>query len=152
MDRKIETRLATAADQSAIEALVEAAYGRWVEVIGRKPKPMTADYALAIAANRLDLVHDGDDLVALLETRIEDDCVLIVNIAVRPDRQGQGLGSGLLRHAEQVAREGGRAAIRLYTNGLMAPNIALYTRNGYVEERRERRGPGWVVVHMRKSL
>ncbi len=47
---------ATPDDWSAIAELVAAAYGRWVPVLGRSPKPMTVDYPSAINHHRFDLL------------------------------------------------------------------------------------------------
>ncbi len=54
-------------------------------------------------------------------------------------------------HAEAAARAAGFRTITLYTNELMAENIALYARRGYVEvERRQEKGHR--RVYMRKVL
>jgi ribosomal protein S18 acetylase RimI-like enzyme len=83
---------------------------------------------------------------------VEQDHLLIVNVAVDPAYRGQGLGSRLLAHAEAVARELHLETLRLYTNGLMAENIALYQRRGYEIDRVEVRTPDWSVIHMLKRL
>jgi ribosomal protein S18 acetylase RimI-like enzyme len=77
---------------------------------------------------------------------------LIVNLAVAPPRQGQGLGSRLLAHAEVVARAEGKPLLRLYTNRLMTPNIALYKSRGYAIDREEAYALGGVTVHMSKPV
>ena len=38
-------------DAPAIRDLTRAAYAKWVPVIGREPKPMGADYDLAVRAH-----------------------------------------------------------------------------------------------------
>lgn len=77
--------------------------------------------------------------------------MLIVNVAIAPDRQGYGLGTRLMRHAETLAAEAGLTGTRLYTNKLMAENIALYERLGYRFEKETRHGPT-VAVHMVRAL
>jgi ribosomal protein S18 acetylase RimI-like enzyme len=76
---------------------------------------------------------------------------LIYSVAIAPEYQKRGLGRRLLAWAESEARQAGYDAIRLFTNGLMEANIALYSRLGYVETQRE---PfhGLTIVHMRKPL
>src|SRR3546814_2388731 len=91
-------------------------------------------------------------LVGLVETVAEGDELLIVNVAVHPDRQGEGHGVRLLRHAEALARADKLKGTRLYTNRLMATNIALYERLGYVREKETESEPGMVAVHMVRSL
>lgn len=150
MPQEFSIRRAGAADAAAIDALTQAAYAKWVPIIGRKPMPMTADYARAVTEHQIDVIDLDGRLAALAELAIEPDHLLIVNLAVAPDRQGQGLGSALLRHADEVAAELGLPELRLYTNRLMAQNIALYRRHGYRLDRVDERSPHWSVVYMSK--
>ena len=144
-------RRATPADATAIRTLVREAYARWVPLIGREPLPMRADYDDALRRHRFDLLQRGPTLLAVIETALRDDHLWIENIAVRPERQGQGLGRQLLAAAEVLAREAGRAELRLLTNADFASNVALYERCGYAVTARE---PflGGVTVYMRKLL
>lgn len=145
-------RRAGPADAAAVRDLTRAAYARWVPVLGREPRPMGADHARAVLEHRVDLVEDGGHLLALIETVLRPDDLLIVNLAVAPARQGAGLGRHLLAHAENLARAAGRPAVRLYTNRLMAANVALYGRHGYAVERLEDTGTVGTAVHMAKVL
>jgi ribosomal protein S18 acetylase RimI-like enzyme len=147
----VEARRATEADAADIAALVREAYGRWVPVMGCEPLPMTVDYGEAVRRHRFDLLCAGGLLAGLIETTPQDDCLLIVNVAIRPAFQGRGLGKQLLFLAEEIATEAGLTGLRLYTNALMAENIRLYERLGYRREREEQRKVG-TVVHMRKTL
>lgn len=142
-------RRAGPADAAAVDALTRAAYARWVPIIGRKPRPMTADYARAVVEHRIDLLEEGATLAALIELSFEPDHLLIVSLAVAPTFQGQGLGTRLLAHAERVAGEAGLPELRLYTNRLMVANIALYARRGY-QRYREEPFAGGTAIHMRK--
>ncbi|MBS0541472.1 MAG: GNAT family N-acetyltransferase [Proteobacteria bacterium] len=147
----IATRQATAADAAAIRALTREAYAKWVAVTGREPLPMRVDYDEAVKSHRFDLLYDNDTLAALIETAHEADHVLIVNVAVAPSHQKRGLGRQLLALAETIARDAGLGLAKLYTNGLMAENIALYRRLGYRIDREEPSG-GHVQVHMSKAI
>ncbi|HVW93279.1 MAG TPA: GNAT family N-acetyltransferase [Devosia sp.] len=140
------------ADAPAIAALVESAYGKWVPVIGRPPLPMLVDYGKAVVEHRIDLLEIDGQLAGLVELETEPDCLVVVNLAVAPGFQMRGLGSLLLAHADQVARQSGLGRIRLFTNSLMTSNIALYGRRGYTKDRVEQRSPGWAVVHMSKRV
>lgn len=144
-------RPAAEADAAAVRGLVRAAYAKWVPVIGREPKPMTADYALAIRDHQIDLFHHGERLVALIETMPREDHLWIENIAVDPGEQGRGVGRHLLAHAEARAAAAGLRAIRLLTNGAFAANVVLYERQGYVVTRRD---PymGGITVHMAREI
>ncbi len=147
----IRLRPAAPADVPAIRALTRRAYQPWVAVIGREPAPMTADYAAAVRAHRVDLAFEENDLVGLIETRAEPDHLLVINVAVAPSRQGQGLGRRLLAHAESLARDSGLAELRLYTNAAFLRNIRIYLAFGYDLERRDTTAWG-VRVQFRKQL
>ncbi|MFI7637806.1 GNAT family N-acetyltransferase [Nonomuraea sp. NPDC049400] len=141
-------RLAGAADKAAVERLVHDAYSPWIEVVGMRPLPMEADYAALIDAG---LVHVTDELDGLIVLVLEDGVLLVENVAVRPGRQGKGLGRALMAYAEEEARRLGLPALRLYTNVKMAANIALYESLGYVETGRQGI-EGRSAVMMRKQL
>lgn len=147
----IEMRQAVAADAAAVRALTRQAYAKWVAITGREPLPMRVDYVEALTKNRFDLLEEDGVLVALIETQREPDHLLIVNVAVSPDHQKRGLGRRLLAHAEWLASEAGYGEIRLYTNSLMAENIAFYQMLGYRIDREEDPEPRR-QVHMSKAI
>jgi ribosomal protein S18 acetylase RimI-like enzyme len=147
----MELRQAMAADAPAIRELTREAYAKWVPVIGREPKPMTADYAAAVRKHRFDLLHVEGKLAALIETIAEGDHLLIENVAVSPSFQGRGLGRKLMAHADQIAMSLGFGEIRLYTNKLFAENVQLYSRLGYRVDREEELSDG-IAVHMSKPV
>jgi len=142
---------ATAEDAGAIRSLTREAYCKWVPVIGREPKPMTADYAEAVNKHRIDLLYLGSKLAALIEMIPETDHLLIENVAVSPAFQGRGLGRKLMAHAEQVAASLGHAETKLYTNKLFDENVRLYRRLGYGIDREEE-FKGGIAVHMSKAI
>jgi GNAT superfamily N-acetyltransferase len=132
-------------------AILPARYQKWVPVLGREPMPMLADYDRALREHRIDLLFCSDDLAALIETKAEDDHLLIVNVAVLPAFQKRGYGRQMLAHAERLAATLGVRDVRLFTNKLFSVNIVLYTRLGYKIDREEpfRLGVG---VHMSKRI
>jgi len=146
-----ELRRATAADAAAACALTREAYAKWVPVIGREPKPMTADFDAAIRDHRVDLLRQGERVVAPIETIAEPEALLIENVAVSPASQGRGLGRRLIAHAERLATAMGYGEIRLYTNVCFVENVAFHQRLGYAITREE---PflGGRVMHMSKAL
>ena len=147
----IPLRRAVPADAAAITRVVRAAYAPWVPIMGREPRPMMADYAIAVERHRIDLHHIDGTLAALIETNPALGHLLIVNIAVAPAFQGRGLGGAMLDHAERIAAALGLEEVRLYTNVLMTRNIALYLARGYRSDREEV-VPGGAVVHMSKRV
>jgi ribosomal protein S18 acetylase RimI-like enzyme len=144
-------RPAVAQDLGAIVALVEAAYARWIAVIGRRPGPMDDDYAARIAAGQVIVAEDAGTVLSLLVTEAHPTHLLIDNVAVSPAAQGRGLGAALLAEAERQAVRQGLAQLRLYTHAKMAANIARYRRAGFAEVARitER---GFDRVYMQKPL
>ena len=150
-DRGYEIRIAEAADADAVRALTRAAYAKWVPLVGREPKPMTADCDAAIRDHRIDLLFQDGELAALIETIREPDHLLIENVAVDPAFQRRGLGRALVAHAEELAAELGYDEVRLYTNRLFDGNVRLYSALGYRIDREE---PitGGVRVDMSKPI
>ena len=148
----LTVRRALPADAALVPAMTRAAYQKWVPVIGREPRPMTADYDRAVVEHRIDIFESDGVPVALIEMKPEPDHLLIVNVTVHPDRQSEGIGSGLLRHAEEIAGSLGLAEMRLYTNGAFVSNIALYRHRGYHETHREEIGQLGIAVHMAKRI
>ena len=146
-----ELRQAVAADAPAIRELTRSAYAKWVPLIGREPKPMTADYDDAVARHRFDLLYVEGTLAALIETIREPDHLLVENVAVSPSFQGRGLGRRLMAHAERLAASSGFAEVRLYTNKRFAENVEFYLRLGYRVDREEVLPVG-TAVHMSKRL
>jgi GNAT superfamily N-acetyltransferase len=147
----VTLRIAGASDADAIRTLTREAYAKWVGVTGREPLPMRVDYNEAVKTHRFDLLDAGGTLAALIETVVEGEVMLIVNVAVAPDRQGRGFGKLLLQHAEQLAASKGCTRTRLYTNKLFTDNIRLYEKLGYRFDREEPLNSG-VAIHMSKAL
>ena len=151
MGEPISLRRASEADAAEVAALVHEAYGKWVPVMGCQPTPMTVDYHHAIRTHRFDLLYAGEALAGLIETVPDGDCLLIVNVAIRPAFQGRGLGRRLMALAEDIAAAAALPGLRLYTNALMGENIRLYEKLGYRREREEQWSVG-TAIFMTKSL
>lgn len=138
-------RRAGPADAATVAAITNAAYAKWVPVIGRKPKPMLADYNAAIRDHLIDLAMLDDRVVGLIELIPAADHLLLENIAVDPAAHGQGIGRQLMRRVEQHAIEMGLPMVRLYTNKAFATNLDFYRRLGYAIEREEPFKEGFTV-------
>jgi ribosomal protein S18 acetylase RimI-like enzyme len=144
-------RPATPRDRAAVEAIVRDAYSIYLERMGQPPGPMLHDYAAQIAAESVSVIDEDNDIVAIIVLLAKPDHLLLDNIAVRPDRQGSGLGRQMIAFAEAEARRRGFAELRLYTHETMVENIALYKRLGFVETGRGREA-GYDRVFMTKRL
>ena len=141
----------TSSDIEPIRRLVEEAYSLYVPRIGRKPAPMTADYAALVAAGAVMVAELDGDLAGVLVTHPEPAYLLVENVAVAPRHQGRGLGRLLLERAEEQARGLGLTELRLYTNEAMVENLAMYQHLGYVEVGRNVED-GFARVHFRKPV
>lgn len=144
-------RPAHPADANALRALTHAAYGKYVEVLGREPLPMRADFARAVRDHRIDVIETDGAMIALVEMIIKADHLWVENIAVHPDHQRRGLGRICLCHVQNIADELQIPTLKLYTNALMRGNVSLYQEFGFIIEKREKNDLG-TVVHMVKSL
>ncbi|HEX3538454.1 MAG TPA: GNAT family N-acetyltransferase [Stellaceae bacterium] len=145
-------RLAGPDDRHTVEEIVTAAYVHYVERIGKPPAPMLDNYGALIDADRVHVLEEDDrTIAALLVLQPQPDHLLLDNIAVRPNRQGRGLGRQLIAFAEDEARRLGHGELRLYTHVKMVENIALYTRLGFAETGRAQEA-GYDRVFMTKRL
>lgn len=145
-------RRAAPGEHAVVGAIVHEAYEPYIERIGKPPGPMLDDYPALIEAGAVRVLEEpGGSIGAILVLLPKPDHLLLDNIAVRKDRQGQGLGRRLITFAEAEARLLGFAELRLYTHVMMTENIALYTRLGFVETGRSS-DAGYDRVFMTKRL
>jgi len=91
----------------------------------------------------------GDRLVGSVRARLEGRTLHIARLAVAPDQQGRGLGSLLLARAEGVAPA---EEALLFTGHRSASSLRLYSRAGYVEQRRAVVDDRVTLVYLRKQL
>lgn len=132
----LHIRPARGVDAEPVQALVAAAYARYLPRMDRLPAPLTADHATLASSGALRVAVRADRIVGALVTRPHPDHLLIENLAVDPGAQGTGVGAALLAEAEREARRLDVPSIRLYTNAAMTEAIAYYPRHGFVETHR----------------
>lgn len=146
-----ELRLAQPKDVDAVRDCARAAYRKYVERIGREPAPMVADFEAHIRRRQMYVIEDDAGLAGYVVFFRKDDHMFLENVAVPPDRQGNGYGRRLILHAEEEAHRAGLTHVRLYTNVHMRENLGLYKALGYVETGR-RREDGFDRVYFEKVL
>jgi ribosomal protein S18 acetylase RimI-like enzyme len=80
--------------------------------------------------------------------------MMIWSIAVAPDFQGKGVGSSLLKQAENVAQATGAPKLRIHTNTRMTKNIILYKKAGFeeIDVKPHPNRVGHELVFMEKSI
>lgn len=130
---QVQPRRARPSEAEEIRALVERAYERYVERIGRRPAPMDEDYAEKVREGHVDVIEQHGKIVGVIVLIPDETFLLIENVAVDPAHQGRGIGRQLLAHAEIVASLLQVSELRLYTNAAMTENLELYPRLGYRE-------------------
>ena len=133
----MQIRPARPDDAGALRDIVERAYSRYIERIGRRPAPMDDDYVAKIGDGHVEVAVEGGNPVGLIVLVPQADHLLVENVAVDPAFQRGGVGRALLAHAEQRAAQRGLREIRLYTNAAMTENLSLYPRLGYRETDRD---------------
>ncbi|HEY7094312.1 MAG TPA: GNAT family N-acetyltransferase [Ktedonobacterales bacterium] len=144
-------RPATQGDTAQIVRLVYAAYVKYLDRMEKPPAPMLADYTELIAHSDVYVLASRTEIAGVLVIEARDQTLLIENVAVDPAFQGQGLGQRLMVFAERYARERELREVRLYTNEVMAENLAFYQRLGFEEVERRVDG-GYRRVFLRKLL
>jgi len=134
-----------------VTALVDAAYGHYVERLDRPPGPMQEDYAKIIRSHQVTVAETGNAIVGVLVLATNDEGFFVKNVAVDPAHRGKGLGKEFLMLAETEARRAGFDSIYLFTHEKMTENLSLYSKIGYCEYVRRPQG-GFSLVFMRKNL
>lgn len=145
-------RRATLADVATVRSITRSAYRKWVDVIGREPAPLAANFRLTIQKHMIDLLEDSGDVLGLIEMIPSGKYLTIENIAVNPNAQAAGIGSLLLEHSETVATSLKLKALKLYTNAAFETNIRFYEKRGFETFRTEPIPTGGQAIHMRKML
>jgi ribosomal protein S18 acetylase RimI-like enzyme len=147
----VTIRPAKIGEAGAITTVVREAYAKYVGRIGREPAPMLVDYEAAILAGEAWVLVEGEQTSGVLVMRPENGHLFVETVAVRPDRQGSGLGRRLMEFVEEAARGRGLREIRLYTNEKMEENLPFYRSLGF-EETGRRLDEGYRRVFMKKRL
>ena len=143
------TRKAEPADVAAARQCIEEAYATYVPRLGFPPAPMSVDYEVLQSRGELFVV--GDPPVGTVTLTVQDTDLWINNLAVRPERQGQGLGRALIAFAESEAVARKATSLRLFTNELMTENLTFYGALGFREIGRHVDGPYRCVVMEREA-
>lgn len=145
----LSPRRATAADLSAIKAVIDAAYARYLTRMDKPPGPMLRDYGPSVEAGATWVT--GSPITVVLTLYSRDDHLLIENIAVYPGARGHGLGRVLMSFAEEDAARRGLTRMALVTHEVMTENQAIHARLGYTEVER-RADDGYRRIYMKKRL
>ena len=145
---------ATAHDLASILALQKLAYQSEAELVG--------DYSIAPLTQTLDGITDDfnsgvllkavdkadkNEIIGSVRARFSENTLYIGRLIVSPLRQNQGIGTALL-HAAEALHPGAR--FELFTSDKSEKNLALYTKNGYKEFKREPLNENVNIVFLEK--
>jgi ribosomal protein S18 acetylase RimI-like enzyme len=144
---------ATVDDIPAIKAMIDAAYSKYVERIGRPPAPMSENWTQVIQTRNVLVLKDSERTVGSITFHSDGEVnsLQIDNLVVDPTIQGRGYGRFLIEHAELEGRERGLPSVTLFTNARMFENIGLYAKLGFAEVGR-RIEDGFERVYFYKKL
>jgi GNAT superfamily N-acetyltransferase len=112
---------------------------------------MLDDYAARIADHQAFVLEADGALQGVAVLQDSETGLFLDNIAVAPGAQGQGLGRQMMSWIEAEGRRRGHQRLWLYTNEVMAENIAMYQRLGFGETHRAEES-GYRRVFFEKSL
>lgn len=113
-------------DVAALKPVVEAAYSKYIQRLGKLPAPMTVNYHELVDTRNVHVLRVAGNLLG--------------SIVLYPDGD-----------TEEMARSLGLTSISLYTNVKTHENIALYTKIGFMATDRKVEA-GFERVHFRKNL
>jgi GNAT superfamily N-acetyltransferase len=91
---------------------------------------------------------DAGRIVGAVRGQLSGATCVVGRLVVAPDRQGQGLGTALLRALHEEVPQA--SAFDLFTGHLSEGNVRLYRRLGYRETHRERMDDHLTLVHLRR--
>ena len=138
-------------DCTQVKRIAMEAYTPYLARMDREPFPMLDDYAAHIAGGHVFLAEKNDDIAGYIVLLPTDEGLLLDNIGVSPQFQGQRIGTFLVSFAESHARTAGQDTIWLYTNEIMTENLAWYAKLGFRETRRAME-MGYKRVYFAKEL
>ncbi len=134
MKKQWHIRKAVIDDSEGLQNCMETAYSFYQSRMeGKRLPPMDEDYSLEIKEFPCWVAEHKGKIVGGLIMMFDDEKASIANIAVHPDFQGQGLGGGLMRFAESIAKKMNFSELHLATHVLLTENISLYLHLGWTE-------------------
>jgi GNAT superfamily N-acetyltransferase len=124
------TRCTDTAQFAGILKLVHEAFGRLSPPSGALRETID-DVAARFKAGPILIAEEGGELIGSVFCAVKGDGLYLTRMAVRPSRQGQGVGRALLAAAEAEARRQGvpRLTLRVRTN--LPGNRAYFEHAGF---------------------
>lgn len=144
-------RSAVLVDIPAIKDCAAAAYEMYVDRIGREPAPMQANFARQLKTHTIDVYSHNGVVAGYVVYQVQEQKMMLENVAVHPTFAGNRFGNELVNHVEQVAADLNIPSVFLYTNAAMTENLVMYPKLGYKETHRMEED-GFNRVYFEKSV
>lgn len=145
-------RAATFADAPNLFHCAVEAYMGYIPLIGRAPGPMLEDYCAGVQQHHAFVAEeDGKMLGFILLKDGAGEIMWLDAVATYPQAHGRGVGTALIRYAENYMRSQEKAVCHLYTHVKYTRTIALYQHLGFeIYERVQEYG--YDRYYMKKNL
>lgn len=138
MKKQWQIRKADIRDSLGLQICMELAYSSYQSRMGgNRLPPMDVNYEDEINEYPCWVAEHKGKVVGGLIMMFDKNHASIANIAVHPEFQGQGIGGGLMRFAEDTAKKKNFAELNLATHVLLIENISLYLHMGWTEVQRD---------------
>jgi ribosomal protein S18 acetylase RimI-like enzyme len=136
--------------------MMRAAFAEYESVLSVPSSAMwetVEDTAAHIRLGGAVLARLGAETVGSGRFELRDDHVYIGRLSVLPASRGRGIATAMMAAMEQFAAAKGRTEARISVRMLLAKNVELYERLGYVVTSRYKHERGAeIVVDMAKPL
>ena len=144
-------RAASAADGPALREIELLAGQRFRDVglddvAAYQPASLEVLARYAASGRSWVAVDEADDPIGFVLVDLVDGSAHVEELSVRPDRQGQGVGRGLLEHVRAWAAGSGLSGVTLSTFSDVSWNRPLYEHLGLRVLADEELGPGLRAV------
>ncbi|HTA76625.1 MAG TPA: GNAT family N-acetyltransferase [bacterium] len=149
----LQISLATENDLVEILSLQRAAYQSEAEIYrdwSIQPLTQSLEQLRKEFETKLILKATEDKkIVGSIRVHVQEGIGFIEKLITQPDEQQRGIGSALLKTAEEELK--GITQFRLFTGQLSIKNLAFYEKRGYREFNREVISDNLTLVWMRKT-
>lgn len=108
-------------------------------------KELEKDFELS----KIFVTRESDEIIGSINLRIIDGTGYITRLVVHPNYQGKGIGSRLLKYAEEVYPE--VCKIELFTGHKSLRNLKLYNKHGYKEVDRKKIHENLTEIYFQKD-
>ena len=156
MPRDLIFEKAKPGEEEILERLFRSAFNPYVRLLGGELGKDAYDWLPdSIRTGCVWHVFEKDKMVGAIAIVPEKNSWSIDQVAVLPEWQGQGIGTGMLEKVEELARGRGVTKLTLDTARMMTDLIRLYKNLGFriVNEGKPKHGKdSHVRVFMEKSL